>query len=206
MKLAWLLAPAILFGCGAKVVFDGEEGGSSGAGNGSGIGASSGQGAAGSGASGANGQGAGSSSTALDAACDRFCHTIPQCANLDFCPSGCDAYHIPGCETQGATLLDCLSDHLDVNCVTQQGDCFSETAAFQNCIGDHSCSDEACIDEAGMCECTGSCGGQDASMRCEQEEDAVHCYCERGNASFECLQSSGVCALTGSCCAEFFLE
>lgn len=203
MKRVWLLASTLVLGCGAKVVFDGEEGGSSGAGDGAGVGASSGQGADGSGAS---GQGAGSSSAELDVACDRFCHTIPQCANLDFCPSGCDAYHIPGCETQGATLLDCLSDHLDVNCVTQQGDCFSQTAAFQNCIGDHSCGDEACIDEGGVCECAGSCGGQEASLHCEPEGDAVHCYCDRGSESFDCLQSSGACSLAESCCAEFFLQ
>lgn len=198
MKLGVLLiCVCVASGCGAQVVFEGEQGGGVGIGSGAG----SGQGA--STVGGGSGQG-GAVSAELDAACEEFCTHIPQCANLDFCPTSCEAYHIPGCETQGATVLRCLVDTLDVNCVAQQGECFSEITSFQKCIEQNGCTQQSCYEEGDTCNCEGKCNGTPVHNFCYFDGTKYACQCDAEGLSAFCEQDSLDCSLTDSCCALAF--
>jgi hypothetical protein len=187
-----------LVGCGAKVVFVGEDGGEGGATGVTNVASSS---------SGSGTQTSASTTSGFMSPCARLCMDHAACFGGGDCLSQCEALYVAGCEDDTSQFILCLAHNFGPNCELGIA-CDGELAVYDDCVAPTiDCVETACeIERPQSCVCTGSCAGTTISQRCEINDDFFTCECEVDGVSIgECVESQLQCELDPSCCKDLWL-
>ncbi len=184
-------------GCGAKVVFVGDDG-------------QGGATAAAAGATGSTGAATGataaiSSTSGFMSPCERLCMEHPRCLGGADCVAECSALYVPGCEDETNAYVLCLAHNFGPGCELGPS-CDGEFAVYENCFAPTPCVPGPCSSTEFTCQCTGECRGATILQDCEITDDFIICQCAADGAPLgECVQSILSCEIDPGCCKEVWL-
>jgi hypothetical protein len=191
------LSTAFTFGagCGAKVVFVGDDG----------EGAAQPSTSSGTPGSSVASSSSSSSSGGFISPCNRLCMEHGNCLGVN-CLEACEALYMAGCEDETNQYVLCLAHNYTPAC-TLEGACDGEEAVYENCFNQTIfCVDERCSSTDSSCGCRGSCDGVAMSQACNQNNDFYVCDCEvEGVPIGTCAQRHTSCSIDTGCCKELWL-
>jgi hypothetical protein len=195
--------------CGGKVVYSAGSGGSGGTGT-TGTGQSSSK-STGTGTSVTSTSSGTSSSTGIGPdTCKNYCAVVGPCLNAP-CDQSCQqALQTPGCQSEAAALIACITQSFDTaTCnLKSPNACQAEASAFQQCTSPppQGCSNQMCTGDGQSCGCDATCFGSPVSTKCTLLP-SPQCQCfMNGQLVGSCTQGGGfACAPDTGCCSTFFL-